>query len=129
MASNIKNDFKIGRIRIEHKDLALVNPPPLAPQGMNGMDSGRVKDELTLVEALKNFFGASAANFTQLLTSGEYDEHIALIQRHLTGFFTNYNSKRGNKPLPQANKGTSLPKISQRETGMPLIKFPDGPMI
>jgi hypothetical protein len=133
MASNTKNGFKIGRIRIEGKDkeVAIVNPAPLAPPGMNGMDLGRAKDELTMAGTLEGFFGAGAANLiTQLITRGEYDERIAKLQRTLNYIVHLLEKIAGvRKPQPQPNKGMDMPKINQQTQGMPTINFPDGPMM
>lgn len=133
MASNAKNGFKIGRIRIKEKDkdLAVENPPQLAPQGMNGINNGRANDEVTMAGTLEGFFGAGAANLiTQLITRGEYDERIAKLQRTLNYIVYLLEKIAGvRKPQPQPNKGETIPKINQQTQGMPIISFPDEPMM
>jgi hypothetical protein len=133
MASNIKNGFKIGRIRIEEKDkgLAVENPSQVVPQGMNGINIGRANDELTMAGTLEGFFGAGAANLiTQLITQGEYDERIAKLQRTLNYIVHLLEKIAGvRKPQPQPNKGMPIPKINQQIQGMPTIGFHDGPMM
>ena len=124
MASKTKNGFKIGRIRIKEKDkdLAVENLPQVVPQRMNGIETGRAKDELIMTGTFEGFFGAGAANLlTQLLTSGEYDGRLTLLQKILNQILYELQQQRGgNKLLSHANKGMGIPKISQRETGMPL---------
>ena len=131
MASNTKNGFKIGRIRIKEKDIASVNPPTSVPLGMNGMETARAKDELTLVGTLEGFIGAGAANLiTQLLTSGEYDERLALLQKTLNQVLYELQQQGGgNKNLSLANKVMNIPKMRQQKNGMQLIEFPNEPMM
>ena len=133
MASNAKNGFKIGRVRIKEKDrsLAVEDQPQLALQSMNGINTGRANDEVTMAGTLEGFFGAGAANLiTQLITRGEYDERIAKLQRTLTYIVYLLEKIAGvRKPQPQSNKGEAIPKINQQTKGMPLINFPDEPMM
>lgn len=131
MASNAKNGFKIGRIRIKDNGLAVKDPSQLAPQGMNGINTGRANDEVTMAGTLEGFFGAGAANLiTQLITRGEYDERIAKLQRTLNYIVYLLEKIAGvRKPQPQPSKGEAIPKINQQTQGMPLINFSDEPMM
>lgn len=133
MASNTKNGFKIGRIRIKEKDksLAVENPPQVVPQGMNGINTGRANDEVTMAGTLEGFFGAGAANLIpQLITRGEYDERITKLQRTLNYIIYLLEKIAGvRKPQPQSNKEMAIPKLSHQPQGMPTIDFPDGPMV
>ncbi|WP_017734071.1 hypothetical protein [Nafulsella turpanensis] len=133
MASNTKNGFKIGRIRIKEKDkdLAAETPFQVAPQGINGINTGRAYDEVTGAGTIESFFGSSIANIiTQLITRGEYDERIAKLQRTLNYIVHLLEKIAGVKrPQAQPNKGIPIPKINQQTQGMPLINFPDGPMV
>lgn len=133
MASNLKNGFKIGRIRIKEKDkcLAVEIPPQLAPQGMNGINTGRANDEITGAGTIGSFFGSSIANLiTQLITQGQYDERIAKLQRTLNYIVYLLEKIAGvRKPQPQPNKGETIPKINQQIQGMTTLSFPDEPMM
>ena len=132
MASNTKNGFKIGRIRIKErdKDLAVENPPQLAPPGMNGINTGRANDELTLAGILEGLFGAGAANIiSHQLTKGEYDERLAKIQKTANQILYELQKQNsGNKSLHQANKGKTIHAQDLQKPGMPLINFPTDPM-
>lgn len=133
MASNAKNGFKIGRIRIKEKDkcLAVEDPPQLAPQGLNGINTGRANDELTLAGILEGLFGAGAANLiSHQLTKGEYDERLAKIQKTANQILYELQKQNnGNKPLQQANKGKTIHAQDLQKPGMPLINFPTDPMM
>ena len=98
---------------------------------MNGINTGRANDEITMAGTLEGFFGAGAANLiTQLITQGEYDERIAKLQRALNYIVHLLEKIAGVlKPQPQPNKGMAIPKIIQQTLGMPTINFPDGPLM
>lgn len=126
MASNTKNGFKIGRIRIKEKDkdLATETSPRLALQSMNGINTGRANDEVTMAGTLEGFLGAGAANLiTHLISRGEYDERIAKLQRTLNYIVHLLEKIAGvQKPQPQPNKGIINPTKDLQKSGMPLMK-------
>ncbi len=133
MASNTKNGFKIGRVRIEgkDKDLAVENMLQVVPQSMNGIETGRTKDEVTMAGTLEGFFGAGAANLiTQLITRGEYDERIAKLQRTLNYIVHLLEKIAGVRKLqPQSNEGIKIPVSTPENSGIQGIKWPDKPMV
>ena len=133
MACNKRRGFKIGRIRMEEKDNGVgeENPPQVALQKMNAIDNARAKDELTLVGILEGFIGAGAASFmTQSLTSGEYDDRIAHLQKTLNQILYELQKQNGDqKSISKVSKGMSNSKMSQQKGGMPIMVFPIEPMI
>ena len=133
MACNKRKGFKIGRIRIKEKDkdLATAPPPQLAPQGMNGISTGRANDELTLAGILESLFGAGTANIiSHQLTKGEYDERLTQIQKTLNQVLHELQKQnRGNKQPHQASKGIKIPISSPQDSGIQGIKWPDKPMV
>lgn len=78
---------------------------------------------------LEGFFGANAANLImQLLTSGEYDECLALLQKTLNKILHELQKQNGgSQPNIQINKGINIPTPTSQKAGMALIKFLNDP--
>lgn len=133
MACNKRKGFKTGRIRMEEKEngVAEKTPTQVVLQKINAIDTARAKDELTLVGILEGFIGAGAASLiTQSLTSGEYDDRIAQLQKTLNQILYELQKQNGGQnAMSLTSKGMNIPKMGQQKGGMPIRDFPIEPMM